>query len=371
MRGLILAGPRSVEFRADLPAPVIERPGDAIIEVALAGICGSDLHTYEEREPVGWGVIPGHEAAGRVIATGSGVVDFRVGDRVFLPFTTSCGRCAPCLRGLSARCETSRLFGWAPPVGTPPSAGAASPAAGGAGLQGTQAEYVRVPDADTTLLSLPAERSDAEGVLLGDNFTTGYFCARNGLSDARAGSPVVAVLGCGAVGLSALVCARHLGAGAVLAVDPVESRRATALRLGADLAASPDDASAALADLASRTPVRAAGADVVLEAVGSRASRSLALRLAAAGATLSSVGVATDDFGFSPADLYDGNLTWRVGRCPVRSLAPQVLGALADGLRIPVDDLAPESPIPLEEGPAAYEKFAARTGGGLKPLLAP
>lgn len=359
MRGLILAGPRNVEFRADLPDPVIERPGDVIVEVSLAGICGSDLHPYEQREPVGWGVIPGHEAAGTVVATGSAVAAFGVGDRVFLPFTTSCGHCGPCLRGLSARCEVGRLFGWAPPAGD------------GEGLQGTQAEFVRVPDADTTLLSLPPERSDAEGVLLGDNFTTGYFCARGGLSAARTERPIVTVLGCGAVGLSALVCARHLGVAALLAVDPVGSRRATAMRLGADCAASPDDAPAVLAELASRTPGGGGGADIVLEAVGSRASRSLALRLAAPGATISSVGVATDEIGFSPADLYDRNLTWRVGRCPVRSLAAEVLEALVDGLRIPVEDLAPEPPLSLEEGPAAYRRFAERTDGGLKPLLAP
>jgi threonine dehydrogenase-like Zn-dependent dehydrogenase len=110
---------------------------------------------------------------------------------------------------------------------------------------------------------------------------------------------------------------------------------------------------------------------VVLEAVGSGESRALALRLTAPGGTISSVGVSTDSFGLSPADLYDGNLTWRAGRCPVRSLAPEVLAALTDGLGIPVEELAPGPPLPLEEGPAAYERFAARTGGERKPLLAP
>jgi threonine dehydrogenase-like Zn-dependent dehydrogenase len=231
-----------------------------------------------------------------------------------------------------------------------------------------------VPDADSTLLRLPEGCSDTEGVLLGDNFTTGYFCASRGIADfADAGSarPVAVVLGCGAVGLSSLVCARHLGVAALLAVDPVESRRAAALRMGADAAVTPDDAAAALASIRSAAVGADVGADVVLEAVGSRGSRTLALRLAAPGATVSSVGVATDDFGFTPADLYDGNLTWRVGRCPVRSLVSVVLDALVNGLRIPVEELAPEPPQPLENGPAAYERFATRKKGGLKPLLAP
>jgi threonine dehydrogenase-like Zn-dependent dehydrogenase len=358
VKGLVLAGPREVEFRTDLPDPAIRDPGDAIVRVELAGICGSDLHPYEGREATAWGVIPGHEAVGEVVAAGPSVERFHAGDRVFLPFTTSCGACAPCRRGLSSRCTRGRLFGWAPPD------------APREGLPGTQAEYVRVPLADTTLLELPEGRIAAEGVLLGDNFTTGYWAALRALELISSGAgPVSAVvIGCGAVGLSAIVSARYLGAAPLLAVDPVESRRAAALRLGAEAAAPPAEASVKLEDLVgSGVPA----ADVVIEAVGSGEARALALRLSGPGATISSVGVATSEFGVRPAELYDRNVTWRSGRCPVYSLMPRLLGDLAEGLDIPISELLPAPPLGLEEGPRAYARFAARTAGVGKPLLAP
>lgn len=358
MKGLVLVGPREVEFRTDLPDPGIGDPRDAIVRVELAGICGSDLHPYEGREATAWGIIPGHEAAGEVIDAGVSVERFHSGDRVFLPFTTSCGACAPCRRGLSSRCTQGRLFGWAPP-GAPEE-----------GLPGTQAEYVRVPLADTTLLGLPEGRSAAEGVLLGDNFTTGYWAALRALElSSSVSTPASAVvIGCGAVGLSAIVSARHMGAAPLLAVDPVESRRAAALRVGAETAVPPAEAPAALVDLIESVEP---GADVVIEAVGSREARVLALQLAGPGATISSVGVATSEFGVRPAELYDRNVTWRSGRCPVVSLMPRLRRDLAGGLDIPVSELIPAPPLGLEDGPRAYASFAARTAGVGKPLLAP
>ena len=355
MRGLVLAGPETIEYRPDLPDPDVETPADALVSVRLAGVCGSDLHPYHGREPVAWGIVPGHEAAGEVVEVGVDVGRFSPGDRVFLPFTTSCDVCPPCRAGLSSRCDRGRLFGWGPP-----GAGA------GEGLGGTQAELVRVPLADTTLLLLPEDLGFEDGVLLGDNFATGYFCAaRGGEFEGR----LVAIVGCGAVGLSALVAARYFGAGRIVCVDPVPARREAASRLGADIVVAPEAAPAAIAALP-RPDDR--GAFAVLEAVGSQPARRLALVLAAPGATISSVGVATDDFGFSPADLYDRNLTFRSGRCPVRSLMPGIFEALACGdLRIPTSELVSAAPVSLENGPGVYRSFAARSGPGLKPLLAP
>lgn len=355
MKGLVLTGPENIEVRADLSDPQIEVETDAIVAVRLAGICGSDLHPYHGREPISWGIVPGHEAAGEVVKVGTGVQRFAPSDRVFLPFTTSCDACAPCLQGLSSRCERGRLFGWGPP-GEPP----------GAGLAGTQAEYVRVPMADTTLLSLPDGFGFEDGVLLGDNFATGYYCAsRGGDLDGE----IVAIVGCGAVGLSAMVSARFFGARAIVAVDPVPARREAALRLGADVAVAPGDALMSIPGLSGDSRRRAS---VVLEAVGSQAARQLAISLVAPGATISSVGVATEGFGFTPADLYDRNLTLRSGRCPVRSLMPELMDALRSGeLQMPTSELVSAAPVSLDEGPDAYRMFAARSGPGSKPLLAP
>lgn len=347
MRGLVLTGPEKIEYRSDLPDPTIQDPGDAVLAVRRAGICGSDLHPYLGREPAAWGLVAGHEASGEIVEVGSDVHQFSAGDRVFLPFTTSCGVCPNCVAGLSSRCERGRLFGWGSP-----DAGAE------VGLNGTQAELVRVPLADTTLIALPPELDFEDGVLLGDNFTTGFYCARQG--GVCEGEGVV-VIGCGAVGLSALVSALALGAGSVVAVDPVRLRRETALRLGADIAVVPSDA-----------PGVMPGVRVILEAVGSRAARRLAWQLVAPGGTVSSVGVATDDFGVSAGELYDRNLTWRSGRCPVRSLMPEILSLIRAGtVKIPTHELVSPVAGSLEDGPQAYRRFASREGSGLKPLLAP
>lgn len=351
MKGLVLSGLRAVEFRDDLPDPFIAAPTDAIVEVRLAGICGSDLHPYEGRERVRWGVVPGHEGAGVVAEAGPAVRGFRPGDRVALPFSTSCGGCGPCRRGLSARCVVGELFGWADPD-TPRR------------LDGAQAEFVRVPLADTTLIPLSDARSFAEGVLLGDNFATGFYCASRAEPHPEC-RPTGVLIGCGAVGLSGLVSALHLYGGPILAVDPEPRRREAAARLGAAATCEPDDADSALAALGCN------GADFVLEAVGSSDARALSARLAAPGATVSSVGVPHGEFGVAPAVLYDRNLTWRTGRCPVRSLQAAVEIALTRGLRIPVEELMPGEPLPLSAGPRAYGDFAARTGPGLKPALEP
>jgi len=355
LRGLVLAGLETIEFRTDVPDPEIEAPGDVIVAVGRAGICGSDLHPYHGREPVAWGIVPGHEASGEVVEVGADVTQFSRADRVFLPFTTSCGVCLPCVSGLSSRCDSSLLFGWAPPG-----------ADVSVGLGGTQAEYVRVPMADTTLLSLPENLGLEDGILLGDNFTTGFYCARQG-GGAEGG--LVVVIGCGAVGLSALVSARHFGAGRIVAVDPVPSRRESALRLGADLAVAPDEAPEGVAGLPSPHD---RGASVVLEAVGSQSSRRLCLDLVAPGGTISSVGVATDETGFAAVDLYDRNVTLRSGRCPVRSLMPEIMAALRRGhIQMPTSDLVADPALPLEQGPDVYRQFADRSGPDGKPLLAP
>ena len=350
MRGLTLDGPKTIAFREDLPDPEEWDPRDAIVAVRLAGLCGSDLHPWHGREPIRWGTIPGHEFVGTVVHAGSAVESFREGDRVFGPFSTSCGACPACRRGLSSRCAEGALFGWCPEDGDP-----ADPR----WLQGTQAELLRVSLADSTLLAQPEELSDAEAVLLGDNFTTGWHCAEQA---GFAEGDRVAVVGCGAVGLSAVAAARALGAGEVLAIDPVESRRLRAESLGAR-SAGPEEARSALGG---------EGAAAVLEAVGGPEAQRLAVSLCAPGATISSVGVQVGEpFAFSPVEAYDLNLSYRAGRCPARSVLERLLPRIAAGeVVVPADLLIDPAPVPLEQGAEAYRRFADRAGDGRKPLMA-
>ncbi len=358
MKALVLEAPERLVYHSGLPDPRIEQPTDVIVAVHRAGICGSDLHPYLGRESTAAGTIPGHEFVGEVVAVGSRVEHLRTGDRVFSPFTTSCGDCFYCRRGLSARCPQGQLFGYLPPEGTAESC---------EGLQGAQAEFVRVPLADSTLLPLSPSLSPEEALLLGDNFTTGYFCAKS--ASIKPGD-LVAVVGCGAVGLCAIVAARFFQAADVIAVDPVAARQRRAQELGAK-PALPEQAVASVRDL---TDAKGSlGADVVLEAVGSPAAQKLAFQLVRPGGTIVAIGVHTSEhFAFSPTAAYDKNLTYRAGRCPVRSLLEEVVPLVEAGeLNIPTASVVTHPRIPLCKGPAAYRMFQERRDDCVKVLLDP
>ena len=358
MRALTLQGPGKIELRSDLPEPRLRDERDAIVAVRRAGLCGSDLHPYHGRESLKPGTIPGHEFTGEVVEIGAAVRGFRTGDQVFGAFSTSCGECRPCRDGISARCEQGQLFGYCPVDGDPEDA---------RWLQGAQAEFVRVPLADGTLLPLPDDMSDAQALLLGDNFTTGFHCASQ--AGLRADG-VSVVLGCGAVGLSAVVAARFLGAETIVAVDPIEKRRIRAQQLGA-VPATPESAREIVQELASGRGGR--GADSVLEAVGGSAAQRLGFELLAPGGTLSAVGVHVEQhFAFSPGAAYDLNMSYRAGRCPVRSILDVVLPLVEEGrLEVPAEELVDSEALPLSEGAAAYRRFADRSGDGRKLLLDP
>lgn len=358
MKGLVLAGEQTIEFRSDLRDPEIEQPGDVIVAVERAGICGSDLHQYLGREQVAPTTIPGHEFVGRIVETGSQVKKFERGQMVFSPFTTCCGGCFFCRDGLSSRCAQWKLFGYQTPDGTDDQ---------GRGLQGAQAEYVRVPDAEATLLSLPDGISLEEALLLGDNFTTGYFAAD--LGNIRPDG-ITVVLGCGSVGLSAIAAARYLGAETVIAADGVAQRRERARQLGAE-AVSPAEV-LELVQAAAGKDGRG-GADSVLEAVGLPAAQKLAFSLVRPGGVIAAVGVHTaSTFAFSPQDAYDRNVTYRAGRCSVRSYLNDILPQVESGrLQIPTRQILTHQDVPLQQGAAAYRMFSERRADCVKVVLDP
>lgn len=345
MRALVLDGVESVRFTERAPDPALVEATDALVRVTAAGLCGSDLHPYLGREPVRWGVVPGHEAVGEVVAVGDAVADLTVGERVLVPFTTSCGHCDPCRRGLSARCERGRLFGWGAPEAPLDDA-----------LHGGQAELLRVPLADGTLVRVPDDVDDTAAVLLCDNLPTGWYAAER--AEVGPGSEV-AVVGLGAVGLCTVAAAFALGAARVVATDPVPDRRERAAALGAEVVTT-DDLTG------ERFPS-------VVEAAGPAQAQRLAAELVDVGGTLSVIAVQTADaFAVPPVLAYDRNLTLRSGRAPVRSLLDRLLPRLAAGdLTVPVDVVVTHPDTPLAAGPDAYRRFAAREPGFVKALLRP
>lgn len=332
-----------------VPDPGLLEPGDALVRVRAAGICGSDLHPYFGRERgLDPGTVMGHELLGEVVETGDGVRDFRAGDRVVAPFSTSCGDCFYCHRGLSARCLRGQLFGWVQ---------------GGRGLQGAQAELVRVPLADGTLVRVPEGLDDAVALLVGDILSTAAFAAD--LAGVGPGDLVV-VVGCGPVGLLAVLAALERGAREVVAVDPVASRLEAAARFGATpTAADPGEAVALV-----RERSEGQGADAAIEAVGCPESTRLAADLLRLGGRLAAVGVHVEPhLALSPAELYDRNLRYAAGRCPARHYMDASLATARRDAAL-IATLITQR-LPLSEGVEAYRRFAAREAGWTKVVLTP
>src|SRR6185437_8052815 len=213
MKALVYHGPGRHSWQ-DVPEPSLQDPEDAIVRVDAVTICGTDLHILKGDVPeVEPGRILGHEAVGTVLQVGSGVRDIAVGDRVLVSCISPCGRCAYCRRSSYGQCRNGG--GWIL----------------GHLIDGTQAEQVRVPFADRSLFRLPAEITSEAALLLADVLPTTY---EVGVLNGRVRpGDTVAVVGCGPIGLAAIMGARLFSAGHIVAVDPATSRLDMAKQLGA------------------------------------------------------------------------------------------------------------------------------------------
>ncbi|HXG36269.1 MAG TPA: alcohol dehydrogenase catalytic domain-containing protein, partial [Dehalococcoidia bacterium] len=211
MKAVTFEGPFQVAVK-EVADPEIKEPTDAIIKVTAAPICGSDLHVYNGRLPIplrGW--VLGHEYIGVIEEVGGEVSSFARGDRVVGSFVANCGQCFYCQHGWPTQCLKQQHLGFGQ-------------------VPGAQAQYLRVPFAPTTLAKVPDSLSDEDAVCAGDVLATGYFAAEEG--NIQPGDTVV-VVGCGAVGLYSIMCARLFQPATIIALDSVAERLAMAERLGA------------------------------------------------------------------------------------------------------------------------------------------
>jgi alcohol dehydrogenase len=268
MYALVYHGPGRKAWE-EVPEPQIAEDTDAIVRVDAVTICGTDLHILKGDVPaVTDGRILGHEAVGTVVAAGGGVKTVRPGDRVLVSCITSCGRCRFCREGRYGQCLGGG--GWIL----------------GHKIDGTQAEYVRVPFADTSTYPVPEGTSDEQILMLADILPTGYEVGvLNG--NVRPGD-VVAVVGAGPIGLSAIMGARLFSPSHVVAVDLAGSRLEAAKQFGADVVVnnSSQDPLDAIGSLTGGL-----GADVTIEAVGVPATFELAVKLARPGGRIANIGV--------------------------------------------------------------------------------
>jgi threonine dehydrogenase-like Zn-dependent dehydrogenase len=348
MHALTFHGIENIRYES-VSDPKIQTPSDVIVKVHLAGICGSDLHVYHGREKgLDAGTVMGHEFVGEIFKLGKAVRKFKRGDLVFSPFTTNCGRCFYCQKGLTCRCVSGQLYGWVQK---------------GRGLHGAQAEYVRVPLADATLLTVPKKVLPEEALLLGDVLSTGYFCAD--MAEIKSDG-IYAIIGCGPVGLMAIIGARELGAGKIYAIDTIHERLTLAAHFGAiPLDYRQDDPVAYI-----RNETEGRGADAVLEVVGSPAAAKMAINLVRPGGIISVVGVHNEEhFAFSPNDAYDKNLTYKVGRCPARYYMERLI-PLVQKKKYDLTSIISHR-LPLAEGVRGYKIFAEKLEGCTKVVVKP
>jgi alcohol dehydrogenase len=268
MQALVYHGPGQKAWE-EVPDPEITDEGDAIVRVDATTICGTDLHILAGDVPeVRPGRILGHEAVGTVEEVGDDVRRLRPGDRVLVSCISACGTCRFCREGRYGQCAEGG--GWVL----------------GHQIDGTQAEYVRVPYPDTSTYRIPDGVTDEEALMLADILPTGYEVGvLNG--KVRPGD-VVAVVGAGPVGLSAIMCARLFSPSHVVAIDLSDTRLKAAREFGADVTVnnSHDDPMTVIRDLTGRL-----GADVAIEAVGTAATFELAVKLARPGGRIANVGV--------------------------------------------------------------------------------
>ncbi|KAI1327840.1 GroES-like protein [Xylariaceae sp. FL0255] len=336
MDAVVFDGPYkvSVQKRA---VPKIQRENDAIVKINAAGLCGSDLHTFRGIEPAGTGFVMGHEFTGTVVAVGKDVRTVKAGDKVVSPFTVSCGDCFYCKNGYSSRCVHNALFGCDH-------------------LDGAQAGYIRVPFADSTIMKAPEEIEDKALILMADIFPTGFFGARNAFSSLGAQDPsesTAVVVGCGPVGLCALVAALEYKPKHLFAIDAVDSRLELARSLGAEPLNFKTDPEGMIKRIKEVTEGR--GADVVVEVVGLKPALRTAYDVVRPFGFISSIGVHNSDMPFTATDGYDKNVRVQMGRCPVRSVFPDALKVLAK--RQHLFSFMFEHIMPLSNAVEAYEMF--------------
>ncbi|EFZ00230.2 zinc-binding dehydrogenase domain protein [Metarhizium robertsii] len=285
MKALVYSAANSVSIQQK-PDPEILLPSDAIVKLTKTTICGTDLHILKgDVATCQPGRILGHEGIGVVSSTGSSVSRFSPGDRVLISCISSCAACEYCRRGMYSHCTTG---GWIL----------------GNSIDGTQAQYARIPHADSSLYKIPAGVDDAAMVMLSDIFPTGLEC---GVQNGRVqpGS-TVAVVGAGPVGLAALMTAQMYSPSKIIVLDIDDKRLETARELGATTTVN-NKAEDAVARVKQLTDGK--GCDAVIEAVGVPATFALCQELLAPGGVLANVGVHGSKADLFLDRLWDKNIS--------------------------------------------------------------
>jgi threonine dehydrogenase-like Zn-dependent dehydrogenase len=398
MKAVVFHGIGDVRLE-NVPQPKLKDDNDAIVRITSSAICGTDLHfirgTFSGMKP---GRIIGHEAVGVVEEVGEAVRNFRPGDRVIVPSTLGCGSCNYCRAGYYSQCNRINELG---PLGGTVFFGGPETAGG---LDGLQAEFARVPYAGVNLMKLPEEISEDQGIMMSDILPTSYQAAE--MAGIHPGD-TVAVFGCGPVGMMAIMCAQHMNAGRVFAVDNVKSRLDEARRHGAEaIDFGEENPVAVLHEL-----TMGSGPDRVIDAVGVDATcakhtsskmkkqfeqemedvapdvrkaekknwwtggaptqaLAWAVESVAKAGTLSIIGVYPPTLKSFPIGMaMNKNVTLRMGNCNHRKYLPRLVELVRSGVMRPEEFFTQR--VPVSSAIDAYRHFDQHEPGWLKVKLEP
>ncbi|HQV64438.1 MAG TPA: zinc-dependent alcohol dehydrogenase family protein [Anaerolineales bacterium] len=331
MKALVYHGP-GIRSYDEKPMPILKDSTDAIVRITKTTICGTDLHIMKGDVPtVTDGRILGHEGVGIIEQIGGNVSNFKIGDHVLISCISSCGRCANCKKGMYSHCENGG--GWIL----------------GNLIDGTQAEYVRIPFADNSLHAIPAEADEETLVMLSDILPTGFECGV--LNGQIKPGDTVAVIGAGPIGLAVLLTAQFYSPAAIIMVDNDSNRLDVAKRFGATQVIHNDLGNAAEKIMA-LTNNR--GVDVAVEAIGIPSSFDICQEIVTAGGHIANVGVHGKPVQLNLDKLWSHNITLRTGLVDTVT-TPMLLKTVISGKLQPQELITHH--FTMDEVMQAYDTF--------------
>lgn len=341
----------------DIRIDEVARPqagfGEAVIRMTLTTICGTDLHIVRGEYPVKPGLVIGHEPVGVIEELGDGVTGYKIGDRVLVGAITPCGQCRACLSAQWSQCghgeNYEALGGWR----------------FGNTINGAQAEYLLVPDAQANLAKIPDELTDEQVVLLADIASTGFSGAESG--GVKIGDSVI-VFAQGPIGICAAIGARLMGASLVIGIDGDESRLDLARKMGVDVLLNYEEQDV----LSIIKKLTGGGADVAIEALGTQETFENSLRSLRPGGMLSSLGVYSGKLQL-PYDAFAAGIgDYRITTtlCPGGKERMRRLMELVRAGRVDLTPLITHR-FSLDQIGDAYEVFGERRDGAMKVAIKP
>jgi len=335
MKALVYQGPGNRAL-VDRPKPLLAAPTDAIVRITKTTICGTDLHIMKGDVPtVAPGRILGHEGVGIIDQVGGGVTSFAIGDRVLVSCISSCGRCGNCKKGMPSHCENGG--GWIL----------------GNLVDGTQAEFVRIPFADTSLHPIPEGADEEALVMLSDILPTGFECGV--LNGQIKPGDTVAIVGAGPVGLATLLTAQFYSPAEIIMIDVDDNRLAISRKLGATRTIHNREGTAT-AQVLALTGQK--GVDVAIEAIGLASTFDICQGIVGAGGRIANIGVHGTPVQLNLDQLWSRNITLTTRLVDAVS-TPMLMKTVAAGRLMPAQLITHH--FPLEELMQAYDTFGDAT----------